>query len=161
MQTGSLEHRALSARSTRFLRWIPSVMGAFITGTMFWLRQPIAPLIAVIFAAVAWMQLRFCEVTLAGEKLEISSFRGHAIVPLDAIVSIEERRWTKPNGALILHFDQDYGVGLKAEFMPRYLKWNPFEEGPLVTELKQLVKDAQWRKSMEKANLPFDLPSAD
>ncbi|MEI9811559.1 MAG: polysaccharide deacetylase family protein [Acidobacteriota bacterium] len=31
MQTGSLEPRALSARSTRFLRWIPSVMGAFIT----------------------------------------------------------------------------------------------------------------------------------
>ncbi|MEI9811558.1 MAG: hypothetical protein WDO18_02285 [Acidobacteriota bacterium] len=98
---------------------------------------------------------------MVGDKLEISRFRGQAVIPLDAVTRIEERRWTKPNGAIILHFDRDLGVGLKAEFYPRQRKWNPFQEGPLVTELKQLVKDAQWRKSMQAANLPFDLPSTD
>lgn len=158
MQGTGVEPRQLSASSTKFVRWVPGVVGAIATLVLAAQGQMLALPTALLFAIVTWVNLRFCVVTLEGQKLRLSNFKGEVIVPLTAITSMEERKWTKPRGAIILHFDRDFGIGEKAEFMPRYIKWNPFGEGELLTELKQLVKDAQWEKSMKSANLPFELP---
>jgi hypothetical protein len=160
MQGSGVEPLRLSASSTPFLRWLPAVIGVIISGILLVQGQLFGLAVAFLFAVITVMNFRFCEVTLDGRKLRISNYRGDVTVPLAAITRIEERRWTKPNGAIILHFDRDFGVGYKAEFMPHYIykRWNPFAESDLVTELKQLVKDAQWEKAMKAANLPFELP---
>jgi hypothetical protein len=107
------------------------------------LGQPVGLFFVLMGAAGTWSTLKYCEVTLIGHALQVSNYWARATIPLADITLIEERRWTKPRGAIILHFSRDFGLGWTAEFMPQGYVLNLFAEGELVTELKQLVKDTQ------------------
>jgi hypothetical protein len=69
------------------------MMGAILASVLWWFGYGLWYFIPLLFAILIWQRLGLCEVTLDGQTLRISNYRGEATVPLTAIDSVTERRW--------------------------------------------------------------------
>lgn len=142
MQDG-IELRRLSSSGPRFSNWSLVAIGAILTGILWWSGFQQWYFIPILVALLVWEAVSLCKVTLAGQTLRISNYRGEIAVPLTAIDSIKERRWARRRrGAIILRFDRNFGIGRTVEFMPDRPNRNLTGDGPTAAELKQLVADA-------------------
>jgi hypothetical protein len=143
--------RQISSRTTLFYKiiggiWILGFCAATLMiffvkpgppGFFFWLFP-----LATVAGSLLWMPIfRLKKVALDGTLLIISTGGGDLRVPLADVARISYGRWYHP-GRVTLVFTRDLGFGNSVTFLPRLRILLPWQEHPLVSELRELTKAA-------------------
>jgi hypothetical protein len=145
--------RQISSRATLFYKvsgvvWIAGFCAGTLViflakmhpdppGFFYWLFP-----LTTVAGSLLWMRVfRFKKVALDGEFLVISN-SGHELrVPLAEVARISYPRWYDP-APITLVFTRDLGFGNVVTFLPRLRILLPWQEHPLVSELRELTKPA-------------------